>query len=34
MKLPHETPGGTLIAGIVLTVLLFLLVRMLVNGSA
>lgn len=32
MKLPHETLQGTLIAGIVLTVLLFLLAQWLVHG--
>lgn len=30
MKLPHETLQGTLIAGILLTIVLFLLARMLV----
>jgi len=34
MKLPHETLRGTLVAGIALTIMLFLLARMLVNEIA
>lgn len=34
MKFPHETPEGTLIAGILLTIVLFLLTRLLINGIA
>ncbi len=34
MKLPHDTLEGTLIAGIVLTAVLFFLVRLSINGFA
>lgn len=33
MKLPHETLYGTVIAGLALTALLILLVRLLVTGA-
>ena len=34
MKLPHDTLEGTLLAGIILTAVLFFLVRLLINGVA
>ena len=34
MKLPHDTLAGTLIAGIILTVVLYFLVRLFIKGVA
>jgi hypothetical protein len=33
MKLPHETLEGALIAGIILTAVLFVTVRLVMNGA-
>ena len=33
MRLPHESPGGTIAAGIALTLLLFALARSLLSGG-